>query len=238
MSAVTRARSAITVTVLASLLAGGAGCTSAMTGYEPRLVARGELTLRYDDGFEFWSGGQRVAQGYHYNGLPEHVRCVPKASEHAIAAGDDGRIGTTLSALGIVFGVGSLGGLGGLAYYDKNETLMAAWLGTGIALGVTGVVLAALSRGYKNSANGHAVDAMNYYNDAVGSLGASCDNLVYPPPVAEEPPPPAPQVPPPESAPPENAPPANTPPPPAEGSPPAPAPPPSAEPEPAAPGSI
>ncbi|MBV8201017.1 MAG: hypothetical protein JOZ15_10390 [Acidobacteria bacterium] len=56
----------------------------------------------------------------------------------------------------------------------------------------------------KVDANGHAVDAMNYYNDAVGALGATCDDLTYPraagPAPGEMPPPPPPlppQAPPP-----------------------------------------
>jgi hypothetical protein len=163
------------------------GCGSGRTFYAPQVVARGELTMRYDDGFQVWSGGQPVAFGHHYSDLPEIVRCVPKAYEHAREAKSDGYIGTTLSTMGIVFGVAGLGGLGGLAYYDKNESVMAAFFAAGITSGILGVVLAGISRGYKNSANGHAVDAMNYYNDAVGSWGASCNDLTYPPPAGPEP---------------------------------------------------
>ncbi len=164
------------------------GCGSGLTTYYPHLVARGELTLRYDNEFQLYAAGRQVANGYRYNGLPGFVRCVPTAHEHALAATSDGITGTTLSTLGIVFGVAGLGGLGGLTYYDSNPNLMFGLLGAGLASSVLGVVLAGVSRGYKNSANGHAVDAMNYYNDAVGSLGASCDDLVYPPPAGPAPP--------------------------------------------------
>jgi hypothetical protein len=162
------------------------GCGSGRTFYAPQIVARGELTMRYDDGFQVWSAGQPVAFGHHYSDLPEIVRCVPKAYEHAREARSDGYIGTTLSTMGIIFGIAGLGGLGGLAYYDTNETAMTAFFAAGISSGILGVVLAGISRGYKNSANGHAVDAMNYYNDAVGSWGASCNDLTYPPPAGPE----------------------------------------------------
>lgn len=163
------------------------GCGSGKTYYQPAVTARGELTLRYENEFQLYAGGQRVATGHRYSGLPHFVRCVPKASSHALTATSDGATGSTLSTLGIAFGVLGLGGFAGLAYYDKDPGLMLGILGAGIGAGVLGVVLAGVSRGFKNSANGHAADAMNYYNDAVGSLGASCDDLVYPPPAGPEP---------------------------------------------------
>lgn len=167
---------------------GLAGCGSGRTAYYPRVTARGELTLHYDNEFQLWAAGRPVAYGHHYTDLPHFVRCVPEASEHALSARSDGYAGTALSTSGIVLGVAGLGGLGGLAFYDSNPDLMFGLLGAGIASSVLGVVLAGVSRGYKNSANGHAVDAMNYYNDAVGSLGASCDDLVYPAPAGPAPP--------------------------------------------------
>ena len=64
------------------------------------------------------------------------------------------------------------------------------WVGGGLALATVGAVLSGLGQRMRNSANGHAIDAMNFYNDAVGSLGATCDDLRYPPPAG-----PAPEVP-------------------------------------------
>ncbi|WP_437925661.1 hypothetical protein WMF37_42500 [Sorangium sp. So ce291] len=165
------------------------GCTHGHTSYTPRVVARGELTASYDDGFTLWAGGQKVAESYRYEGLERFVRCVPEAREHARQASQSGRSATTLSTLGVVLGVGSLGGLSGLYFRDKDEAAMGAILGMGVAVAATAVVLGALSRPEKERAHGHALDAMNYYNDSVGSLGATCDDLTYPPPAGPEPPP-------------------------------------------------
>jgi hypothetical protein len=194
-------RSWVAMPLSAALALGGAlgpaGC--ATTVYSPQVVARGELTLRYDEGFEMWAGGRRVARGLSYDGLPHYVRCVPAAAEQARAARHDGIAALTLSALGGSLGVISLGGLYGL----NDSAHQWAWFGSGIATAVTGTVLAGLGRLYRNSANGHAVDAMNFYNDSVGSLGATCDDLRYPPPLGPIPTippsaaPPSPDAPPP-----------------------------------------
>ncbi|WP_437620651.1 hypothetical protein [Sorangium sp. So ce1151] len=181
------------IALLACVLGGAhLGCTHGHTRYAPRVVARGELTASYDDGFTLWAGGQKVAESYHYDGLERFVRCVPEAREHARQASQSGRSATTLSTLGVVLGVGSLGGLSGLYFHDENEAAMGAILGLGVAVAATAVVLGALSRPAKERAHGHALDAMNYYNDAVGSLGATCDDLTYPPPAGPEPPVPPP----------------------------------------------
>ncbi|WP_159397814.1 hypothetical protein [Sorangium cellulosum] len=198
----TAAPAAATACVLGCALL---GCTSGRTLYAPRYVARGELTASYDNGFALWAGGQKVAESYHYDGLEQFVRCVPEAREHAREAARSGRSATTYSTLGAVLGIAGLGGFAGLYFYDKDNGAMAAFLGTGIAVAVTGVVLGGLSRPAKESAHGHALDAMNYYNDAVGSLGATCDDLTYPAPAGPEPPagPELPPPPPPPPAPPE-----------------------------------
>ncbi|WP_438024255.1 hypothetical protein [Sorangium sp. So ce233] len=163
------------------------GCSSGHTMYTPRVVARGELTATYDEGFTLWAGGRKVAESYHYDGLERFVRCVPEAREHARQASESGRSATTLSTFGVVLGLGSLGGFSGLYFHDKNEAAMGVILGTGVAVAVTAVVLGALSRQGKENAHGHAFDAMNHYNDAVGSLGATCDDLTYPPPAGPAP---------------------------------------------------
>jgi hypothetical protein len=63
-------------------------------------------------------------------------------------------------------------------------------LAAGLGGAITGVVLAAIGRHEKNVANGHAVDAMNYYNDAVGSLGGTCQKPAAALPQVEPTPPP------------------------------------------------
>ena len=90
-----------------------------------------------------------------------------------------------------VVGLASLGSLGGLAVYDKDPNLAAGILGVGVAAAVTGVVLAAIGRNQKNVANGHAVDAMNYYNDEVGSYGGTCKRPAAPLPEVQAAPRPA-----------------------------------------------
>lgn len=157
---------------------GGAlsGCAPGFTQYTPALIARGELILRYDDGFEISAAGKTVARGPHYSGLESFVRCVPDARRHARAAEDAGTSGTAFSVAGGVLAVGGLGGLSGLAFKDKNPSLMAGLLVSGIVTELLGLSFALAGRIYKIEAPGHAVDAVNYYNDAVGSLGGSCSD--------------------------------------------------------------
>ena len=58
-------------------------------------------------------------------------------------------------------------------------------LGAGLGAAVVGIVLAATSRPLRNHGHGHAIDALNYYNDAIGSVGGTC---AVPPPAASPPP--------------------------------------------------
>lgn len=179
------------------------GCGSGKSMYYPRLVARGELFPRYDNNVELWSANRMVAEGYRYDGLEDFVKCVPEAQNHARMAESSGTKASVLTTLGIVMGVGSLGSLGGLYFYDKDNAAMWGILGTGLIVAAAGVALAASGRRAKEDAHGHALDAMNYYNDAVGSFGATCDDLTYPAPSGPEPaalPPPAPAAPPPADA--------------------------------------
>lgn len=162
-----------TLLALAAATALVTGC-GATTRYTPQVVAPGELTARYDDNVELWAGNERIAASWGYAGLPEYVACVPEAAQHAAAARRSGTTATALSIAGGILGIASLGGLGGVAYIDKNPPLAGAWIGGALAVGATGIVLAAVGRGYKNDANGHAIDAMNYYNDAVGVRGGTC----------------------------------------------------------------
>jgi len=180
--------------ILAAAAAALVGCSSA-SGYEPRYVGPGELTLRYDDGLQIFAGKELLADSPGYGGLTDYVRCVPAAAEHAEAAENDGSAAIGTGWAGGVLGVAGLGGLAGLAYLEEDETKAFAILGTGIAAGLLGISLAIISRSLKNSANGHAVDAVNYYNDDIGSLGGTCAKppAPLPPPDPEPPPPPEPE---------------------------------------------
>lgn len=162
------------------------GCGSGMTRYSPQLRAQGELTLRYDDGFSMHAEGREIASGTGWGGLTGYVKCVPKAKEHAESAENNGAAALGLSWTGAGLGLASLGSLGGLAVYDeKSPELAMGILGIGAAAAITGVVLAAIGRNQKNIANGHAVDAMNYYNDEVGSYGGTCRQPAAPLPQVE-----------------------------------------------------
>jgi hypothetical protein len=152
------------------------GCAS--TYYTPQLVARGELTLQSRRGLEMQAGGRVVARATSWNGLDKYVGCVAQAREHAVSAGNNGRAATAMAVIGGTLGVLAVGGLvAGLV--DRDH--LWEWLGGGVGSGVLGAVFSGTSYLLRNRANGHAVDALNYYNDAVGSLGATCDDLRYPP---------------------------------------------------------
>jgi hypothetical protein len=84
---------------------------------------------------------------------------------------------------------GVLGGSGLIALVALADgDHWAPWLAGGLGLATVGLTFSIVSWRFKNHANGHAIDAMNFYNDSVGSLGATCDDLVYPPPAAPAPP--------------------------------------------------
>jgi hypothetical protein len=169
MSGPTRSRAAALVVVGAL-----SGCAALPPPYRPRLVARQELVLSYDGRFELVAGGRRVARGLAWSGLEEFVRCVPDAAAHAARAETAGRAAVAFTALGVGLGAGSLASLAGFAVNDGKD--LAAWLGIGVGVAALGTVFAGLSRLEKNTANGSAVDAMNVYNDAVGSRGGSCSD--------------------------------------------------------------
>jgi hypothetical protein len=159
------------------------GCNTAMSQYEPMTGVPGELTLRYRSGFEIWSGSAPVARGVSYNHLTDFVRCVPRARSHAEEAERYGDAAVGLSTAGAGMAIGGIGGLGGLAYLDKDGGLAAGIVLTGIGVQVMGVILATFGHSFKEMANGNAVDAVNHYNDAVGSHGGHCrgDTIVMPP---------------------------------------------------------
>jgi hypothetical protein len=191
----------VALLVLAAVLDATLGCAAVGPAYQPRLVARGELTLGYDGRFEMYAGDRPLTQGLRWDGLEGYVRCVPAAARQAQGASSSGTAAIVLAALGGSLGLVSLGGLAGFAVDDGKH--LAAFLGTGVGLAVVGTLLAGLSRQLRNQANGQAVDAMNLYNDSVGSLGATCADLTYPAPAGPiQPAPAAPPPPPPGEVPP------------------------------------
>ncbi len=165
-------------------LAVAIGCAPAMSSYVPQHVGPAELTLRYDQGMVVYSGHSFLTKGPTYRGLAEHVSCVPRAYEHARYAQKHGRARRGLAWSGGALGVASLGGLSGFAFLEDDRKTAFALLGTGLAVAVLGIVLAGASRSAGNQAHGNAIDAINYYNDAVGSVGGSCAAQAGAPPIA------------------------------------------------------
>jgi hypothetical protein len=151
-----------------------AGCSPRGTLYPPRLVAEHELVLRYDDGFELSAGGRTVARGHRWEGLTSFVGCAPRAQEQAREAEADGALARGLSVSGGVLAGAGLAGLGGIAFVKSNPPAMTAFFVSGAVVEVVALVLASVGRSFKVTADGHAIDAMNFYNDAVGSLGRRC----------------------------------------------------------------
>jgi hypothetical protein len=151
-----------------------AGCSIPPIRYAPQYVAEHELVLGYDDGYYLSAEGRYVAKGYRYDGLEEYVACVPEARRHARAAQANGSAAIPLQVVGATLAVGGLGGLGGLAYVGHDNRTAAALLAGGLGLQLIGLVLVGAGAQSKANANGHAIDAMNHYNDAVGSQGGSC----------------------------------------------------------------
>lgn len=166
-----KSRVAFTVLGLSAMLL--AGCGSGLTIVQPTVLAPNELYLKYDNEFQVHSPEGEVATGYRYRGLSDYVGCVPQAAHHALEAESAGDTAIGLTVAGIGLGVGGMAGLAGLAYENKRE-VMAGFLLAGLGAEILGLVLTAVGRTYKVDANGHAVDAVNYYNDEVGSRGGRC----------------------------------------------------------------
>ena len=165
-------RLALAVATIAGATA--TGCTFAPSIHAPKYVAEHELVLTYDDGYVLSAEGRQVAKGYGYEGLTEYVGCVPPAREHAVEAESNGAAAVPLQIAGGVLAFVGLGGLTGLGFIDSNGGLAAGLLLGGFATQLVGLALVAAGAQAKVNANGNAVDAMNYYNDAVGSHGGSC----------------------------------------------------------------
>lgn len=156
------------------LSAASGGCTHAPSIYRPRYAAEHELTLSYDQGYILSAGGRAVARGYSYEGLSDFVGCVPAAGAHARAAEGWGSSAVPLQVAGSVLAVGGIGGLAGIGYIGHDKDMARGLLLGGLGVQVLGLILVGIGAQAKVSADGHAVDAMNEYNDAAGSRGRRC----------------------------------------------------------------
>ena len=150
------------------------GCSSATSAYRPARVYAHELNVRYDDAFLVFAGNNLVAEGPGFAGLTDQVHCVPDARSHAEAAESWGTAASLFKGFTYGLAGAGLGGLAGLGFKDKNDDAMFALLITGLVLEAGAIALGAMSLGAKAQASGNALDAVNYYNDSVGSLGGSC----------------------------------------------------------------
>lgn len=160
-------RAAVSLAVVLAMT----GCSIKPTTVVPHYAASDELVLTYDGRYTLSAHGQVVAKGYDYEGLTDYVRCVPEAEQHARKAESVGSSAVPLQTAGIVTSVAGLGGLSGLAFINKDGNTAAGLILGGLAVQAVGLLLVGLGAQSKVSANGHAVDAMNHYIDAVGSHG-------------------------------------------------------------------
>jgi hypothetical protein len=163
----------LTRVLSALLLASLAGCGTTTTTYTPRFSAPSELHLRYRSALEIWAGDRKVAESSAYAGLAVHVACVPEARRHAEQAQSSGHSAHVFSWLGGSLAVVGLGGLTAIAVEDSGAQI--ALVTTGLALEVLGLISAGVGYGARKKADGNALDAVNFYNDAVASDNASCE---------------------------------------------------------------
>jgi len=163
---------------LVCLAVSAVGCGH--TQYVPHVVARGEIVLSAGANIQMSAAGRPIASGLGWKGLEQFVRCVPASRMYAHRARRDGLASRAMTVVASTLAVASIGTLAGFA--DEQHELI--WIGAGIGTAGVAVLAGGLSRLLRNRANGQAVDAMNIYNDSVGSLGATCDDLTYPAPAA------------------------------------------------------
>lgn len=169
------------------------GCMA--TSYQPQALSQDELYLQFRgyQGLEIRTRTRRIArEATSFVGLPHHVRCVPKARQHANAAV---RLGVTRHFF-TAFAVGSA--LAGIIHpaitfsqplvKDQDVSLDRLFVLYG-----SGSLIVLWMRDFfiRPHALGHAVDAVNHYNDARGSIDESCDvqRPGPPSPVSDDPPP-------------------------------------------------
>lgn len=166
----------------------------AATAYSPESVASGELVLRVRRSeLEIWAGGPahgtRVARtASAYAGLKDYVTCVPQAEEHANLAHSYGRGGQAASGSATVLIAAGLGLYLAHAVLGSRPSGDPYELDKGmLTLGSLAIAATLVAIPLYNHATGHAVDAVNFYNDDVGSVGATCKNLDIRPPVVADP---------------------------------------------------
>lgn len=155
----------VTIAVLALV------CGCAETFYPAMHVAPDELVLGQDGGLRLVSGEQTIAREPTWAGIEERIDCDARAREHARAARRHGRRARALAIAGGILGVASLAAFAGIPFIRREPSTAGAIIGSSLGAGVLGVSLSLGSRQQRILANGNAVDAMNYYNDAVLSDG-------------------------------------------------------------------
>jgi hypothetical protein len=142
-------------------------------------------SIRRDD-VEVRVGGQLVARAPAYQNLAEYTRCVPRASAEAAKGTRYGKVGRGLSVAGATLFWSSLaaGAFGNAFAYLSGPTCgtfgcaqTIFGVTTGMLAGVTlGKVLEFLGADYQGTAHVRAQNAVRLYNDALGSLGARCED--------------------------------------------------------------
>jgi len=132
-----------------------------------------ELVLGQDGGLRLVADSRTIAREPGWRGLEERVGCEPRAADHARRARRHGRAARALAIAGGVLGVASLAAFAGIPFVRKDPSTAGAIIGSSLGAGVLGLSLALGSRHQRILANGNAVDAMNYYNDALLS-GRRC----------------------------------------------------------------
>ncbi len=160
-----------TASILALALVPALGCSAQMS---PRPTPPGQLGFAYDRTLEIHADGSRLTDEPDFEGLEAHVECEPRARAHAREARRHGRRAKRLAWAGAGLGVASLGGLAGLAFLERDPSVAGAVIGSGLAVGVLGIVLAGSARAHRNRAAGNAVDAVNYWNDQLRREHSRC----------------------------------------------------------------
>lgn len=169
------------------------GC---IINYQPHRVAPHELVLQQQTwGYEVRSGDKDffTSARHSYWALGRYVHCEEEAYRHAKLATRNQlanyflmSIASSFAVTGsVLYATNPLGlSRGDITKIEPDLTYFYL-LGSGIF--AAGFGIAAFAS--KNSADGHLLDAVNYYNDRVGSLGAGCDGTPYAKPELVPPPP-------------------------------------------------
>ena len=151
-----------------------AGC--AHSEHVPQVVARHELILRYPGHLVIDAGHEPLTEAPRFSGLASFVHCVGPAHWHALQAEWHGQRALALS--GIAIGLAAAGVLGyalvGVGAAAGSDNWVAVPLLAGLIASSGGIMTAWFARWDVLRAHGNAVDAVNYYNDEIGSWGGRC----------------------------------------------------------------